>query len=157
MTTATDRGWGNPRVAGFEKQNMVVVKAGGVKLRVHKDVAELVKGFLTEITSKGYRVDGRADDWGYCLRANRNNPTVLSNHSWGIAIDLNSVANPNTHDGRIHTDMPKWVVDAARRWGFEWGGDYRGTTKDPMHFEVMKSRAATQQFVRDLMKFFKAL
>lgn len=155
--TAADRGWGNPHAPGFQAQNIVKVTAGGISLNVHKDIAFLVQGFVGEIAAKGYPLGKKADDWGYCLRCNRNNPAVLSNHSWGLAIDLNATTNPNTHDNKVHTDMPKWVVDAGHRWGFEWGGNYRGKTKDPMHFEVLASRAATQQKVRDIKAFFKGL
>lgn len=157
MSDATTRGWGNPRANGYQRQNIVKVKAGGISLNVHKDIAPLVQGFVNEITAKGYKLAGRADDWGYCLRANRNNPNVLSNHSWGLAIDLNATTNPNTHDNKVHTDMPKWVIEAGRRWGFTWGGDYRGRTKDPMHFEILKPRGETQAFVRQLQAFFAGL
>jgi hypothetical protein len=55
----------------------------------------------------------------------------LSAHSWGIAIDLNSESNPQGSVG----DMPFGVIEIFRSAGFEWGGDWHGSSRDPMHFQ----------------------
>jgi hypothetical protein len=55
----------------------------------------------------------------------------LSTHSWGIAIDLNPESNPQGSKG----NMDAGLIDIFRRAGFEWGGDWQGKTRDPMHFQ----------------------
>ncbi|MDZ5619284.1 M15 family metallopeptidase [Nocardioides bizhenqiangii] len=56
--------------------------------------------------------------------------TTLSNHSFGLAIDINSLENQRGTVGEMHPQ----VVDIMKRWGFAWGGDWNYT--DPMHFEL---------------------
>lgn len=147
MTTAQQRGWGDPDSKGFRTQHIVKVTAGGISINVHRQVAPLFKGFLGGLVKRGYRLDGRADDWGYANRDVRGHPGVKSNHSWGLAVDLNSAANPMTNDGRVHTDMPSWVPKLAAYYGLTWGGYYHGTRKDPMHFEFV----GTPQDARNLI------
>lgn len=159
--TATDRGWGipdHPRGDAYRKAHIVNVSVGGVVLPVHNGIRFLVEGFLTQITSApiGYQLDHVRDDWGFCYRPNRNNPKVLSNHSWGLAIDLNATINPNTHDGKVHTNMPPSVIEAAHTWGLSWGGDYHGLTKDPMHFEYLGTPADAMRLTASIQKFLAA-
>jgi hypothetical protein len=75
------------------------------------------------------------DDYGgtFAYRLIRGSATVLSNHSFAIAIDLAPAQNPL---GRSKGKMPQLVIDAFKRQGARWGGDYRGR-KDPMHFEFV--------------------
>ena len=56
--------------------------------------------------------------------------TSLSNHAFGIAVDLNVPGNQRGTVGQ----MDRTVVAIFKRWGFAWGGDWRYT--DPMHFEM---------------------
>ncbi len=56
----------------------------------------------------------------------------LSLHAWGLAIDMNSATNPiRTYSGvngqsacltPMVTDLPRWAIQAAERWGLYWGG-----------------------------------
>ncbi|RJS45844.1 M15 family peptidase [Nocardioides cavernaquae] len=58
--------------------------------------------------------------------------TRLSNHAFGMAIDLNSLEN-----GRgIRGQMNPSVVKIFEKWGFAWGGTWKYT--DPMHFELVR-------------------
>ena len=54
----------------------------------------------------------------------------LSYHAWGIAIDINRLANPEY--GASHQD-PR-VIAAFEHRGFRWGGLW--SPPDPMHFEL---------------------
>jgi len=58
--------------------------------------------------------------------------TTLSNHSFGLAIDINSLENQRGTVGEMHP----LVVQIMKKWGFAWGGDWNYT--DPMHFELEK-------------------
>jgi hypothetical protein len=56
--------------------------------------------------------------------------TKLSNHSFGLALDLNVPGNQRGTVGEID----RGVVAIFKKWGFTWGGDWHYT--DPMHFEM---------------------
>ncbi len=56
--------------------------------------------------------------------------TTLSNHAFGLALDLNVPGNQRGTAGEID----RGVVAIFKHWGFTWGGDWRYT--DPMHFEM---------------------
>lgn len=56
--------------------------------------------------------------------------TSLSNHSFGLALDLNTPGNQRGTVG----EMDRGVVAIFKKWGFTWGGDWSYT--DPMHFEM---------------------
>ena len=60
---------------------------------------------------------------------------TLSNHAFGLAIDLNAAQNQRGTVGQ----MDPRVVAIFKKWGFAWGGDWHYT--DPMHFEVAQLRA----------------
>ncbi len=55
----------------------------------------------------------------------------LSRHAWGIAVDVNARMFPYGS----HSRQNPRLVEAFRRQGFAWGGEWR--TPDPMHFEVV--------------------
>jgi hypothetical protein len=55
----------------------------------------------------------------------------LSMHAYGIAFDLDPANNAQGTKGR----MPAWVVVIFKKWGFTWGGLWKGKSKDPMHFQ----------------------
>jgi hypothetical protein len=55
---------------------------------------------------------------------------TLSNHAFGLAIDLNAAQNQRGTVGQMNPE----VVAIFKYWGFAWGGDWHYT--DPMHFEV---------------------
>ncbi len=56
--------------------------------------------------------------------------TTLSNHAFGLALDLNVPGNQRGTVG----EMDRRVVAVFEKWGFTWGGHWRYT--DPMHFEA---------------------
>ncbi len=55
---------------------------------------------------------------------------ALSNHAFGIAVDLDADHNPQ---GATDTRMPLWVVDIFERNGWQWGGRWK--RRDNMHFQ----------------------
>jgi hypothetical protein len=72
-----------------------------------------------------------------------------SNHAYGLAIDINPVENPYVGCGAVYDPRSRRFTDRSRlrrgmvtpavvrafaAIGWEWGGDWRGDTKDYMHF-----------------------
>ncbi len=99
----------------------------GRRLTVHKDAAPSFKRFIDQLEARGYKVNSLG---GYAARGNRSDPSRLSEHAFGNAIDINPSTNPFRSD---KTDMPADVSRMAAENGLSWGGDWRH--KDNMHFE----------------------
>jgi hypothetical protein len=107
-------------------------------LLVNKKCADAMMAAFTEIWDKcGYDQEAvdktGASDFGGCFNiraiAGSNN---WSNHSWACAIDL----SPSTNGFNMVGTISNIVVDAFKRQGFRWGGDYVHR-KDKMHFEAI--------------------
>jgi len=107
---------------------------------VHRKVADAMMLAFHEIWDQCHQdqklVDqSGASDYGGCFNirniAGSNN---WSNHSWACAIDLSPGTNGFRHDSS--TTLSSTVIDAFKRQGALWGGDYHGR-KDPMHFEFV--------------------
>jgi hypothetical protein len=66
----------------------------------------------------------------------RGSKTVLSNHAFGTAFDINAAWNPLGKEAmpanKKGTVLP--LVEIAHKHGFYWGGNF--TRKDGMHFEI---------------------
>ncbi len=146
--SAQDRGWGSPPVP---RESIVTVRTdmSGTLLPVHQVIAPLVKALcdLTEAGPHGnYRL--RPDwCWGYAPRLVRGSSTVWSNHAWGLAVDLNAPVNPMA--STLITNMPRWLPEMWKAYGFAWGGDYV-SRKDAMHFEFMGTPADARRFIAHL-------
>jgi hypothetical protein len=117
--------------------------ASGRHVTVNADHAENFAGFIRELEVRGYPIK---DISGYNDRANRNNPSKLSEHAYGNAIDINPSENPNS--ARLKTNFPPDVADMAHRHGLKWGGEFHHM-KDTMHFEYNAGydRAAKQRSI----------
>lgn len=72
-------------------------------------------------------------DWGGCFNIRRiSGSNSWSNHSWACAVDL----SPGTNGFNQTPTLGGIVIQALKRQGARWGGDYHGR-KDPMHFEFV--------------------
>lgn len=118
-------------------------------LYIHKLILEPLIAALTECAA--YNV--AHPDEAYVLetlgcfnpRNKRSNPVFPSLHSWAIALDINAKKNPPIEEcslsdlrrlfGSGHFTLPRWWVDIWRKIGWTWGGDFRGSYFDPMHFQ----------------------
>jgi len=146
MTDAAARGWGSATAPGYRQANIATIHAGGIAVPVHKALTDAFTYLLTELT-KHYPLAGYADDWGYCLRCIRGTGPALtdpscrlSNHSWGLAVDLDSSKNPMTSDLHATHEIVRAVVDpilAPFGGRLIWGGEYTSPRKDYMHFEYI--------------------
>ena len=129
--SAASRGWG-PGWPTNNASKMTTVRAGGVALSVRSELAPVVEWLVNQTTAQGYSLR-HGECWGFANRAIRgtNRP---SNHSWGLAVDLNAPANPMS--AQLITDMPPSMVELWKSKQFRWGGEYKGR-KDAMHYEFM--------------------
>jgi hypothetical protein len=132
------KGWGSgwPQNRSHDMAR-VTADRSGTAVNVNKRIARLVDLLLDETERRGYRLD-RKQTGGYNNRPIKGT-SKPSNHSWGLALDLNWQRNPENFHGVVKTDFPAWLPKLWGRYGFAWGGNYRGSHKDPMHLEFMGS------------------
>ena len=90
-----------------------------------------LKAALAEVVSRGLAGELHPDEYAGCYYPRFiAGTTVLSNHSFGLAMDFNVPGNQRGTAGEMNRD----VVAIFKKWGFAWGGDWNYT--DPMHFEL---------------------
>ena len=105
---------------------------------VHRKIVPALAMAMNEIWDKCDKDQAKVDktgasDFGGCFNIRQiAGSNSYSNHSWACAIDL----APSTNGFNMKGTLPKIVVDAFKRQGALWGGDYTGR-KDPMHFEFV--------------------
>lgn len=78
--------------------------------------------------------------WGYACRA-KTGGTSWSVHSWGVAIDTNTLRNPWTQTwwngrGANGVSYKRYLPNVWINHNFYWGLWFSGT-KDPMHFQYV--------------------
>jgi hypothetical protein len=74
------------------------------------------------------------DRWGGCFNFRLvRGGSVLSNHAWGTAVDINPDIGRMGNFEDLST-YPRWIVEAFESAGFYWGGHFE--RPDAMHFEL---------------------
>lgn len=113
--------------------SMIELKHG---IRVHKKVA----ADLGEIFSEIWNYYGKSqkaieaidlDQIGGAYHFRTRPGGRLSNHAYGVAIDIDPLDNPMRRGST--GDIPKPVSDIFQNHGWRWGRNYG----DPMHFEAV--------------------
>ncbi len=162
-------GWaynGSTALSGWEPllvgNKAAIGKVAIKQLRSFPESLPLFEGFMRDVVAGGYTI---TDVGTYAFRCTSNSRKdcdgqtrdQMSNHAYGLALDMNTAANPEvTYRGvngatacatPMTTDLPKWIVRAAERWGLYWGGygwnggcatpsqSKSSVLRDPMHFE----------------------
>ena len=97
----------------------------------HRTMMPQLKAALAEVVQRGLGKHVYQTAGCYNSRFIANT-TRLSNHAFGMAIDINSLENGRGTVGQMHPD----VVKIFEKWGFAWGGYWSWT--DPMHFELAR-------------------
>lgn len=117
----------------------------GARWQVHREVAPILAKIVTEAENRGYLFDhgpaDQNDDWGYVNRPIRGT-RVPSNHSWGLAVDIDATLYPQ---GQNRHRPPGWLIDLFAQYRWEWGGNW--SYKDPMHFEFAGTLADARRIV----------
>jgi hypothetical protein len=126
--------YGDPDKPRFMRRNIVEIDFLGRTMFVHRGASRhfLRLARLFEARAPEYAAAvglGELDDWSYENRDIRGED-AKSSHAFGIAVDINALANPLGTAG----EMPEEVVRQWEAEGGEWGGDWG--RPDPMHFET---------------------
>lgn len=100
-------------------------------LSCHRTMMPQLKAALAEVVQRGLGKHVYQTAGCYYPRFIANT-TRLSNHAFGMAIDINSRENQRGTVGQMHPE----VVRIFEKWGFAWGGHWSWT--DPMHFELAR-------------------
>lgn len=96
----------------------------GIKLRI-------IQGFRTYAEQNTLYAQGRTTKGKKVTNAKGGQ----SNHNFGLAIDVAEIKNGNIDWNEQETVLPK-IAPIGKKWGFEWGGDWK-SLKDKPHFEMM--------------------
>lgn len=97
----------------------------------HRKVFPPLIAAMRELREKG--LAGAIHNFAGCYNARtvlRRRTGPISHHSWGAAVDINSVTNPYGSPPHQHP----MLVRIMQEHGFTWGG--RWTVPDGMHFEL---------------------
>lgn len=110
---------------------MMSYRFQGMPLTTAQGTKKIFKPFLRALAAEGYDINSIG---GYADRniAGTNTP---SEHKYGKAIDINPGQNPVAY-GRVISNLPSNIAQLARDYGLVWGGSWRGSKKDPMHFSI---------------------
>ncbi|HEY7401471.1 MAG TPA: M15 family metallopeptidase [Actinomycetota bacterium] len=134
------RAYPDPRRPGYLRMHPSFPRQRLVSRRVpllgrftcHERLFPALIGAMNELDRLGRRGAIRNFAGCYNARMVMRRPTGgISHHSWGAAVDINSLTNPYG----ARPQQPKVLVKAMARHGFTWGG--RWTVPDGMHFEYV--------------------
>lgn len=103
------------------------------QITCHRLLAQTFTNVFARIQRAGLEQSITSFGGCFAFRPQRTG-TKLSTHAWGIAIDLNPESNAQGSAGNMISD----VSAIFREAGFEWGGDWEGRVRDPMHFQFCK-------------------
>ena len=139
--TTTIKGW--PVIKSYADPMLRNFLVPGTKrnLKLRKDVGPYLIAFASEYHKQIAPIDvGQLDDWAYHPPRKGNASSKISDHSGGVAIDLNA-----TKEGSQSKSNVWWArhpIKAARMKALlrkykllEWGGNYKNFF-DPMHLTI---------------------
>jgi len=120
------------------------------RLRCAESVGPLLAAFAAEFHKLIEPIDeGTFDDWAYAYRMVRGDPTRLSCHSSGTAIDLNATKHPLGKYDTFAAEKVPMIRALAKKYGLKWGGDFK-TRPDDMHFEISIGPAKAAELITKL-------
>lgn len=109
------------------------------KMEFHRLAAPQLQGLWKVWQSKDLLKLILTFDGSFVPRFIRGSRTVLSNHAFGSAFDINYEWNKLAHTPALVEEKGsvRRLVPIANEYGFYWGGHFN-SRKDGMHFEVAK-------------------
>jgi hypothetical protein len=110
-------------------------------MRFHRAAAAQLKGLWQDWESAGLLDRILSYQGSFVPRFIRGSTTVLSNHAFGSAFDINAPQNGlGVRPALVgqHGSVRE-LVPLANKWGFYWGGHFN-TRLDGMHFEIATLR-----------------
>lgn len=139
---ANKRGWGSGWPNCQSTKMGRAVSPSGAAVTVRREIVPLIEVLFLITAEEGYRVR-KSDTGGFNCRPIAGT-RIASNHSWGLAVDINWSTNP--YSLVFKSDIPPAVVHAWEEAGFYWGGRYR-IRKDTMHFEALFAPADVSKYL----------
>ena len=140
-----------------EEDQIQIQLINGLKFKVCFKMAQKIKIILDKVIKNGFEIE---EVIGYRAQMSKGDVngngerTQFSNHSYGLAIDINPKFNglySNCFEwnsevcrlikgGRYNPQNSKaikakdFLVKELKKIGFKWGGEIKGRQKDFMHF-----------------------
>ena len=114
-------------------QLKIVTKGKVVTTFAHVKVAPFIQGLFMAWEEAGLLDKVLSWDGCWAPRFIRGSTSILSNHSFGSAFDINAAWNPLGKKATKGTGSVLDLVSIAEQLGWYWGGNFSRT--DPMHFE----------------------
>jgi hypothetical protein len=138
---SVSKAWELSVLDDFQLMEPLRLSWGGeaTRFRCHKLAMPYIYRALHTIHKEGLWKELEPFGGSYNFRVNRNRPSVLSRHAWGLALDVRVDKNPN---GVYGGDQHPRVVEIFNENQYLWGGedpqapDPDNFDKDPMHFEL---------------------
>jgi hypothetical protein len=145
-TTAAERGWG-PGWPSCQADRMVTFKAAGRNFTCRREVGTIFAYLINRFDSEIENIGDIPDDGAFACRPIRGT-RIPSNHSWGLAADLNWQKHPLGASGTFANWQVSRIHLMTRELRFvRWGGDYENRI-DAMHFEWLGTPADAQTITR---------
>ena len=135
-------GWQQANIAPVTIPQLVGVKGAPAtgRIWVHKLVIEQARGLFAAWSDAGFVDLLLTWDGSFAPRFVRGSRTLLSNHAWGTAFDINYQWNrlATVPALRGEKGSVRELVLIAQDHGFYWGGHF--SRCDGMHFEVARAQ-----------------
>lgn len=128
------------KIARVDVPEVVGIKGAGSsgKVRFHKACAAQLAGLWAAWGRKKLLKQILTFDGAYAPRFIRCSNSILSNHAFGTAFDVNADQNPLGAQPALagRKGCVFELVPIAHQFGFYWGGHF--SRRDGMHFEIAK-------------------
>jgi hypothetical protein len=138
--------WAQKNIVRVSIPQLVGVKGSGkaTKFYFHRLAANQFQGFFAAVEKAGLSHLILSNGGSWVPRFIRGSRSILSNHSFGSAIDINVRWNYMGSQPALvgQEGSVRLLVQIAYKFGLYWGGHFRRS--DGMHFEVAKLMTAAE-------------
>jgi hypothetical protein len=132
-------GWASENIVQVEIPQLVDVRGANGKVAFHAKAAGQLQALWQAWDDADLLDLVLSWEGSWVPRFIRGSRTVLSNHAWGTAFDVNAAWNPLGAVPALvgRRGSVRKLVELANEHGFYWGGWFSGRP-DGMHFEVAR-------------------